>query len=258
MLRKRAVAVAMTALVGCGGALAWGGVAAADTGGATYQVANTGGANLNVHSGPQLGAPVTGQLAAGQSVTISCQTTGDEVNGTSDIWDQLSTGGYVSDYYMDTPVVGAPSPGIPNCSMVPPPSSPQPPGPPPPPAYSTSPSTPTSVIADNSGNGICSTEETWVDSDGHGDIRVNVTNDGGTVNSAYAEIDTSPGGSRLAVAGSGDNFGISAHSFAQTNWVYVGVGTSVYVWSLELATIPSTSPQGFCNDVTGSGYWVTA
>lgn len=82
----------------------------------SYQVANTGGLSLNVRSAPSLHASVIGSLPAGASVVIRCQTTGDEVNGVSAIWDQLTIGGYVSDYYVDTPAVGAFSPGIPACS----------------------------------------------------------------------------------------------------------------------------------------------
>lgn len=119
---SRFAAMAVATVTGFAAAVTWTGLADASQ---TYQVANTGGANLNVHSEPQLSAPVVGQLAAGQSVTIACQTTGDEVNGTSDIWDQLAPGRYVSDYYVNTPVVGSFTQGIPSCSG----SAPAPPAP---------------------------------------------------------------------------------------------------------------------------------
>ena len=54
----------------------------------------------------------------GQQVDILCQTTGEPVHGlhaTSPIWDKLTNGTYVSDYYTDTPNVGVYSPPIPHC-----------------------------------------------------------------------------------------------------------------------------------------------
>jgi hypothetical protein len=47
-----------------------------------------------------------------------CQTKGDEVsNGhaSSRIWNRLSDGTYVSDFYVNTERVGEFSPGIPRC-----------------------------------------------------------------------------------------------------------------------------------------------
>lgn len=126
MTRLRRVLLAV--VVGAGGIVAGlgsVGVAGADSSGAVYHVANTGGSSLHVRSAPSLSASVTGTLPAGATIVIACQTTGDEVNGVSDIWDQLTSGGYVSDYYVDTPGVGVPSPGIPSCSA--PASPPAPP-----------------------------------------------------------------------------------------------------------------------------------
>jgi hypothetical protein len=54
----------------------------------------------------------------GRQIDVVCQTTGEAVAGrraTSAIWDKLTDGSYVSDYYTDTPVVAGFSPPIPHC-----------------------------------------------------------------------------------------------------------------------------------------------
>jgi hypothetical protein len=105
-----AAAVIGTALAG-----SIGGPARAAT---TYQVANTNGIGLNVRSGPAGSDAVVGHLAQGQSISITCQTTGTDMNGSS-IWDQLTGGGYISDYYTTTPVYAGYSPGLPQCPPAP-------------------------------------------------------------------------------------------------------------------------------------------
>lgn len=63
-------------------------------------------------------AGVIGTVFDGQSVDIVCQVMGESVQGqhaTSAVWDRLSNGGYVSDYFLDTANVGAFSPPIPEC-----------------------------------------------------------------------------------------------------------------------------------------------
>ena len=71
-------------------------------------------AAINVRSGPGVFYGIVGSLANGAPVSIVCQTRGDSVQG-STIWDQLSSGGYLSDYYVNTPVVGGFSPGLSQC-----------------------------------------------------------------------------------------------------------------------------------------------
>ncbi len=93
---------------------------------------------VNVRKGPSLTAPVLTVLPNGSAVEISCQTTGDSVHGSA-IWDRVA-GGYVADYYINTPVTGAFSPGLSEChalSSEPPPSSGETPPKPvePPPAF---------------------------------------------------------------------------------------------------------------------------
>jgi len=69
---------------------------------------------LNERSTPSTSATITGALPGDSTVYITCQTTGTNVGGT-DIWDQLSTGSYVSDYWVNTPNFNAASPPIPHC-----------------------------------------------------------------------------------------------------------------------------------------------
>lgn len=89
-----------------------------------YNVTGTGGVGLRARSGPSLSAGVVRTLPEGAAIDITCQTTGDDVRG-SRIWDRLSDGSYISDFYTTTPVYAAYSPGIPVCGA----STPAPPKP---------------------------------------------------------------------------------------------------------------------------------
>ncbi|MEU2424827.1 SH3 domain-containing protein [Streptomyces sp. NPDC007851] len=69
----------------------------------TYAVAP--GVRLNVRSGPGTGYGITRTLAEGTRVPIFCQTPGTTVSGyygTSNIWDNIDNGEYVSDTYVHT------------------------------------------------------------------------------------------------------------------------------------------------------------
>ncbi len=69
----------------------------------TYPVAP--GVRLNVRSGPGTGYAIVRVLPEGINVSISCQTPGTTVSGyygTSDIWDKIGNGEYVSDTYVHT------------------------------------------------------------------------------------------------------------------------------------------------------------
>jgi uncharacterized protein YraI len=76
---------------------------------------------LNVRTGPGLRFHVVGSLANGTPIDIACQTHGDWVGrgipGTpSNTWDKLTSGGYITDYYTDTPGEGgAFTPGLGVC-----------------------------------------------------------------------------------------------------------------------------------------------
>ncbi|MEU1871786.1 uncharacterized protein YraI [Streptomyces ambofaciens] len=63
------------------------------------------GYRLNVRSGPGTNYSVVRVLAEGSRVTINCQRTGERVSGpygTSNIWDNIGGGQYVSDAYIRT------------------------------------------------------------------------------------------------------------------------------------------------------------
>ncbi|WP_031088156.1 SH3 domain-containing protein [Streptomyces sp. NRRL S-1831] len=70
---------------------------------ATYPVAP--GYSLNVRSGPGTTYSLVRVLSAGSRVSILCQRTGERVSGpygTSNIWDNIGSGQYVSDAYILT------------------------------------------------------------------------------------------------------------------------------------------------------------
>jgi surface antigen len=89
-----------------------------------YHVANTCSqgscTGVNERAAPHTSSAIVGHLAYRAEVDIVCQTTGDTVNGTiggsSAIWDRLTDGHYVSDLYVDTPMVGQFSSPIPHPS----------------------------------------------------------------------------------------------------------------------------------------------
>ncbi|HEX3813278.1 MAG TPA: hypothetical protein VHX59_10590 [Mycobacteriales bacterium] len=68
---------------------------------------------LNVRTGPHASATAVGLADEDAQVPIVCQTPGDSVNGSvkkSDLWDELATGYYVSDGYVDTGSTGQVAP----------------------------------------------------------------------------------------------------------------------------------------------------
>jgi hypothetical protein len=90
-----------------------------------YHVMDTcadGACGLNIRSGPGYSDyTLIGVLAEGAEVAIICQVLGQIVGpspatgNSSGIWDQLTSGGWVSDLYISTPNVGTWSPPIPQC-----------------------------------------------------------------------------------------------------------------------------------------------
>ncbi|MFF7451180.1 MULTISPECIES: SH3 domain-containing protein [unclassified Streptomyces] len=63
------------------------------------------GVRLNVRSGPGTGYPIVDVLPEGSKVAIICQTPGTNVTGpygTTNIWDSIANGKYVSDAYVNT------------------------------------------------------------------------------------------------------------------------------------------------------------
>ncbi|RXS83875.1 SH3 domain-containing protein [Streptomyces sp. TM32] len=79
------------------------GQALAAAGGLTYPLAP--GYRVKVRQGPTTDSPVVRQLAEGARVQIRCQRHGQRVSGpygTSDIWDNIAPGQYVSDAFVHT------------------------------------------------------------------------------------------------------------------------------------------------------------
>ncbi|WP_328614119.1 hypothetical protein OHS18_38705 [Amycolatopsis sp. NBC_00355] len=85
------------------------------TGSGPTGVVSTAGDPLNVRASAGTSAAVKGLAANYAKVTIECYTTGDTVTGkfgTSNIWDRIGPGHYVSDTYLQT---GSDSPVAPLC-----------------------------------------------------------------------------------------------------------------------------------------------
>jgi hypothetical protein len=82
--------------------------------GAVYHV--TAQLGLHVRSGPGSAYRSLALLPYRTPVTIVCQAWGERVNN-SRVWDRISapTAGYVSDWWIDTPVTGGFSPGLAVC-----------------------------------------------------------------------------------------------------------------------------------------------
>jgi surface antigen len=81
------------------------------TGGHPYRTTHM----LRMRSGPSTGTSIVGMLSAGAKITIVCQSrSASAVNGDR-IWDRLSNGAYVSDYYTTTPAFRMFSPGLARC-----------------------------------------------------------------------------------------------------------------------------------------------
>jgi surface antigen len=66
-------------------------------------------------SGPGTGYRTRGFLPAGARITIVCQVRSRSVIRGTGIWDRLSNGTYITDYYTTTPAFNTFSPGIPRC-----------------------------------------------------------------------------------------------------------------------------------------------
>jgi uncharacterized protein YraI len=80
-------------------------VAAAAPAAATSYTVHTGGAALTERSAPYTWSTAYGSVANGDTVNVVCQRHGTSVSGTygtSDIWDQLANGRFVSDAYVYT------------------------------------------------------------------------------------------------------------------------------------------------------------
>jgi surface antigen len=78
-----------------------------------------GACGLKLRSGPGYSSyAAVGSLPEGGEADIVCQAMGETVsNGyaSSAIWDRLTSGAWISDFYVDTPNIGTWSPPIPQC-----------------------------------------------------------------------------------------------------------------------------------------------
>jgi hypothetical protein len=81
----------------------------------TYSVYHTGGVGLKMRAGANTGSAQIGVLPEGATLQIVCQAHGQRVLAGSDIWDRLTNGAWVYDWYTTTPVTGGFSPPIPQC-----------------------------------------------------------------------------------------------------------------------------------------------
>lgn len=78
-----------------------------------YTVTSAG--RLNARTGPSASYPVATTYAPKATVPVVCQAPGSTVGSTS-VWDKLSAGTYVTDYYVSTPSGTGYSAPLPRCS----------------------------------------------------------------------------------------------------------------------------------------------
>jgi uncharacterized protein YraI len=81
--------------------------------GYAYQI--TSSADLNGRSGPKTSTPIVRTYPSGSTVTVVCQTAGTKI-GTTSVWNKLTDGNYVSDYYVSTPSNTTYSAPLPRCT----------------------------------------------------------------------------------------------------------------------------------------------
>jgi uncharacterized protein YraI len=81
--------------------------------GYAYQITSL--ASLNGRSGPKTSTPIMQTYAPAATVGVVCQTAGTKI-GTTSVWDKLTDGNYVSDYYVSTPSNTTYSAPLPRCT----------------------------------------------------------------------------------------------------------------------------------------------
>ncbi len=81
--------------------------------GYAYQITSL--ASLNGRSGPKTSTPIMQTYAPGATVGVVCQTAGTKI-GTTSVWNKLTDGNYVSDYYVSTPSNTTYSAPLPRCT----------------------------------------------------------------------------------------------------------------------------------------------
>jgi uncharacterized protein YraI len=79
-----------------------------------YSYTTTSTTPLNARSGPSTSYPVVATYPTGSRIKIVCQTPGSTV-GSTKVWDKLTSGAYVTDYYLSTPSQTTYSAPVPRC-----------------------------------------------------------------------------------------------------------------------------------------------
>jgi uncharacterized protein YraI len=80
-----------------------------------YAYLVTSSANLNGRSGPKTSTPIVRTYAPGATVRVVCQAAGTKI-GTTSVWNKLTDGNYLSDYYVSTPSNTGYSAPLPRCT----------------------------------------------------------------------------------------------------------------------------------------------
>ena len=118
----RRVAAGALALGVVGGAAitALGANAAGASTASAYKVVGSSG--LNERSAPSASSTKLGTLSNGTTVYLACQAQGIAYStggspASDSIWDQLTNGDFVADYWVNTPGVGRFTKGIPRCGI---------------------------------------------------------------------------------------------------------------------------------------------
>jgi uncharacterized protein YraI len=68
----------------------------------SYAYKVTSSTSLNARTGPSTSYPIVKAYPSGSTVRVVCQAPGSKV-GTTSVWDKLTDGTYVTDYYVSTP-----------------------------------------------------------------------------------------------------------------------------------------------------------
>ncbi|GAB3160931.1 hypothetical protein GCM10027059_09920 [Myceligenerans halotolerans] len=78
----------------------------------TYKV--TSSTSLNARTQPSTSSPVVRTYAPGASLPVVCQSTGQKI-GTTTVWNRLTNGAWVTDYYVSTPSSTGFTSAVPRC-----------------------------------------------------------------------------------------------------------------------------------------------
>ena len=79
-----------------------------------YRYSVYGTPALSEHTSPTVRSSTQRTLTDGNTVYLTCQAAGSDVHG-STLWDKLTNGGWIPDYFVDTSNVGTFSYPVPPC-----------------------------------------------------------------------------------------------------------------------------------------------